>query len=139
MKMNEVLKAEADHLAEQIFVCAVASVTADGYPRVCCLTPLKNHGILEFWFSTGTSSAKTRQFIGNPKASVLIHDDQDSVTLLGTMQIVNDRTIKDSLWRESLSKHFPNGGKEDPEYCILHFQSTEATVCIGDHFLTVCL
>lgn len=135
--MDKTLKTDADRLAAQAFVCSVASVTDDGYPRVCCLTPLKNHGIHEFWFSTGTSSAKTRQFIRNPKASVLIHDDQDSVTLLGTMQIVKDQTIKDFLWRDSLSKHFPNGGKEDPEYCILHFQSSEATVCIGEHFLTV--
>lgn len=137
--MDKALKTDADRLAEQVSVCSVASVTEDGYPRVCCLTPLKNHGIHEFLFSTGTSSAKTRQFIRNHKASVLIHDDQDSVTLLGNMDIVTDGAVRDSLWRDSLSKHFPNGGKEDPEYCILHFQSSEATVCIGDHFLTVCL
>lgn len=131
------LKTKADRLAEKMSVFSVASITENGFPRVCCLTPLMRNGIDEFWFSTGTHSAKTRQFRENPKASVLIHDDQDSVTLLGEIDIVTDKILKDSLWRNSLEKHFPNGGKEDPEYCILHFKTDEATIYMNDCFVTI--
>lgn len=132
--MNIVKKSEI--LLNQCKVCTVASVTQDGYPRICVLTPLKNDGIKELWFSTGASSNKVRHFKINDKAGVTFYDDGDSVTLTGKMEIERDKKIKDSLWRDSLAKHFPDGGKNDPEYCILHFKAEKATIYIQDEFVT---
>jgi general stress protein 26 len=57
--------------------------------------------------------------------------------LTGNIEIVTDKTLKNSLWMDMLTKHFPNGGKDDPEYCVLKFTTTEATIYINEHFGTV--
>lgn len=101
--------------------------------------PLKTNGIKEFWFSTGTSGTKIRHFKSNEKAGVTFYNGGDSVTLTGEMEIVENKTVKDelwNLWNEFLERHFPNGGKDDPEYCIIHFTANETTVYIDGEFKT---
>ena len=49
-------------------------------------------------------------------------------TLTGDMEIVTDKGVKDSLWSDFLGKHFPNGGKDDPDFCIIHFVANEAAI-----------
>lgn len=127
---------KADQMANDCKVCSVASVNEKGYPRICYLSPLRNQGIKEFWFSTGISSTKVQHFKINPKASVSIQRDGDSITLIGKMEIVSDPAIKDELWQKWLEKHFPNGGKDDPDYCVVHFFSDEGTIYINDQFET---
>lgn len=132
--MKNLLIEEAEKLLKECKICSVASVSEKGYPRICCLMPLKTEGIKEFWFSTATSSNKVRHFRQNNRAGVTFYAGRDSVTLTGKMEIVSEKMVKDSLWVESLSRHFPNGGKEDPEYCVIHFVAEEATVYIGGAF-----
>ena len=49
----------------------------------------------------------------------------------------SDKTIKDSLWQDFLEKHFPNGGKDDEEYCVLHFVAKQATIYVEEEFETI--
>lgn len=128
---------KASDLLSKCKICTVASVSEQGYPRICCLMPLKTIGIKEFWFSTGASSTKVKHFSLNAKAGVTYFYGGDSVTLIGQMDIVSDKAVKDSLWQASLSKHFANGGKDDPEYCIIHFVAEQATIYIDNEFSTV--
>ena len=137
--MNSHLIKKAENLLSQCKVCTVASVSEKGYPRICVLMPLKTTGIKEFWFSTGTSGTKVRHFKSNEKAGVTFYNGGDSVTLTGEMEIVENKTVKDelwNLWNEFLERHFPNGGKDDPEYCIIHFTANETTVYIDGEFKT---
>lgn len=137
--MSERLLRLAEELLEQCNVCTVASVSEQGYPRICVLAPLKHNGIKEFWFSTGANGTKVRHFKNNEKAGVTFYHGGDSVTITGKMEIETDRTVKDALWEEwidFLGKHFPNGGKDDPNYCILHFTAKETTVYVGGSFET---
>ena len=135
--MNSVLIKKAEQLLSQCDAYQVASITTDGYPRICILKPLKSKGIKEFWFSTGMSSKKVQHYNDNNKAGVTFYYDGNSVTLIGEMQIVRDKTIKDNLWQDFLGKHFLNGGKNDPEYCIIHFIANEATIYIDNEFETI--
>lgn len=128
---------KAEKLLGKCTACTVASISETGYPRICVLVPLKTKGIKEFWFSTGTSSNKVRHFLKNSKAGVTFYEGGDSVTLTGEMSILSDKTVKDDLWRDWLGKHFANGGKNDPEYCIIHFIAKEATVYIDNEFETL--
>lgn len=137
--MNINLIQKAEKLLSQCNVCTVASVSEKGYPRICVLMPLKTDGIKEFWFSTGSSGTKVRHFKNSDKAGVTFYNGGDSVTLTGIMEVVEDKTVKDNLWRDFLGKHFPNGGKDDPEYCILHFTAKETTVYIDGEFETFAL
>ncbi|MGN0760681.1 MAG: pyridoxamine 5'-phosphate oxidase family protein [Christensenellales bacterium] len=134
--MNELIT-KAEKLLKKCNVCSVASVSEEGYPRICILMPLKNVSIKEFWFSTGASGTKVRHFRSNGKAGVTFYHGGDSVTLTGDMEIVVDKAIKDSIWQDFLEKHFPNGGKDDPEYCVLHFVTNQATVYIDEDFETI--
>lgn len=137
--MNYNLVEKAEKLLAQCNVCSVASVSEKGYPRICLLMPLKSIGIKEFWFSTGTSGTKVRHFKDNCKAGVTFYNGGDSVTLTGDMNIVTDSGVKNDLWDKwssFLGRHFPNGGKDDPEYCILHFIANEATIYIDGEFET---
>lgn len=61
--MNVNLIKKAENLLMQCKVCSVASVSENGYPRICILMPLKTIGIKEFWFSTGANGTKVRHFI----------------------------------------------------------------------------
>ncbi len=138
--MNEVLINKAEQLLTKCSVCSVASVSECGYPRICLLAPLKTKGIKEFWFSTGASGTKVRHFKSNSKAGVTFFDGGDSVTLTGNMEIVDDKKTKDDLWnewRDFLSRHFPNGGNNDPEYCVIHFVTDQATIYIDGEFETL--
>lgn len=138
--MNEHLIQKAENLLSRCKVCTVASVTEKGYPRICVLMPLKTVGIKEFMFSTGASGTKVRHFKNNGKAGVTFYDGGDSVTLTGDMQIVTDKNVKNELWdmhRDFLGRHFPNGGKDDPEYCVIRFVANEATIYVDGDFETV--
>lgn len=137
--MKENLIKRAEELLTQCAVCTVASVSEKGYPRICVLMPLKTVGIKEFWFSTGANGTKVSHFKNNEKSGVTFFHGGDSVTLTGKMEIVTEKAVKDGLWEEwndFLGKHFPNGGKDDPDYCILHFVAKEATIYIDGAFET---
>lgn len=141
-KMPTTLIKKAENLLSLCDVCQVASVSEDGFPRICILKPLKNLGIREFWFSTGSSGTKVRHFKKNDKAGVTYYHGGDSITLTGHVEIVSDSTVKNALWKtwsHFLAKHFPNGGKDDPEFCILHFTAQEATIYVDGEFKTFAL
>jgi len=74
------MKAELIQKAEQLFtkcdVCMVASVSEQGYPRICVLMPLETNGIKEFWFSTGANGTKVRHFKNNKKSGVTRSEPQ---------------------------------------------------------------
>lgn len=137
MNKLELIK-QAEELLTKCYVCSVASVSEEGYPRICILAKLKSEGIKELWFSTGASGTKIRHFKSNDKAGVTFYDGGDSVTLIGTMKIIEDKSIKQGLWKEweeFLHNHF--AGANDPEYAVIKFQAKEATIFVGGAFETV--
>ena len=135
--MNEILLEKAGMLLNECAVCSVASVTAEGYPRVCALLRIKNDGIKAVYFATSTTSTKVNQFKANSKAGVAFYNDNDSVTLLGNMSILSDSAEKDALWADWMLEYFPNGGKTDPEYTVIKFEPNEASIYIGDEYKTI--
>jgi general stress protein 26 len=128
---------EAEIFLEKRGECAVSSVTEKGYPRICILKKLRADGCKTIYFSTGTSSKKIAHYKKNPKAGVTYFDENDSVTLLGNMNVVEDKKIKDALWSDWMAKHFPNGGKDDAEYAVIRFDAEEATIYIKGRFETI--
>lgn len=135
--MGQNLIEKAEKLLGKCTTCTVASISDTGYPRICVLMQLKTKSIKEFWFSTGKSSNKVQHFLKNSKAGVTFYEGGDSVTITGEMSVVSDKTVKDDLWRDWLGKHFANGGKDDSEYCIIHFIANEATIYIDGAFETM--
>ena len=114
----------------------VASVSPAGYPRVCAVRRLKADSFGEIYFSTSTSSVKTRHFISNPKAGLSFNDDNDSVSLVGKAEIVMDLKTKKDCFEDWMINHF-KGGADDPDYCLLRFRAEIGTFYIGGDFKTV--
>lgn len=137
MNKPELIK-QAEELLAKCHICSVASVSEEGYPRICMLAKLKSEGIKQLWFSTGSSGTKVRHFKSNGKAGVTFYDGGDSVTLTGTMEIIEDASVKQDLWKEwaeFLRNHF--AGADDPEYAVVKFTAKEATIFAGGAFETV--
>lgn len=135
--MNAELIKKAEKLLGGCPTCSVSSITENGYPRICVLMNIKNEGVKTLYFSTGTSSNKVRHYKKNPKAGVTFYSGGDSVTLTGNMAVLNDKKEKDALWQDWMAKHFPKGGKDDPEYAVIKFTAEEATIYIDEEFKTV--
>lgn len=127
---------EAVQLLEQCNEITVSSVTEDGFPRPCVLSKLGADGLEAIYFSTNTSSRKIPQFQANPKAGVCFADGGDSVTLLGTVEIVTDQEKKNAVWRPWLENHFPDG-PEGAEFCLLKFIPKEMTFFLKGKFGTM--
>ncbi len=117
----------------------VSSVNRQGYPRICCVSKLKDRGFREIVFVTSKRSAKqgkAKHFEENSKASVCFRREGDSLTLVGEVDIITDREEMLRLWREGDRAFFPKS-IDDPRIRFIRFRTLEATFWIGGHFRTL--
>lgn len=121
------------YAANQLSLCNVvyiASVDAEGYPRICPVTPLKTEGYGAIWFISACASEKIRCFRLNPKASVCYGEGDERQILVGRVTVMEDAATKRALWRDSLTAWFP-GGADDPGLCAVRFTAERATLWYG--------
>lgn len=102
----------------------VSSVDAEGFPNVKAMfTPRKIEGNC-FYFSTNTSSMRTRQYMENPRASIYFYQRgrfcYEGIMLIGRMEVLQDLEIKQEIWQDGDTMYYP-GGVADPDYCVLKF------------------
>ena len=99
----------------------------EGYPTTSTLSISKADGIRQIFFGGGLSSNKAKRAIQCSRASVCIFNDDIennayyNITLVGDIEVVTDPDVKKDVWYEGLDEHFPNGGIDDPDYCVLRF------------------
>jgi general stress protein 26 len=128
------LREKSNSILVESGVVTLASVDENGYPRICVLSCLQPKDIGTILVSTGTYGTKASHFKKNPKASVCVFDKRDSVTLIGEVEIVTDMAVKKDIFLDWMYKHFT--GVDDPNYFVLAFHPTVATVWIDGHFAT---
>lgn len=124
---------QAEALLAQCTEVTLASVGADGFPRPVPMSKGRTSGCNEVWMATGADSEKVADFRRSPKAGLCYDCLGDSVALRGTVEIVDDDRIRTQMWQEWYIAHFP-GGPSDPNYVLLHFVGTEATIWINGTF-----
>lgn len=132
--MREIEKKAAE-LLEKCETVTLCSVTEEGYPRPCVVSKLRSYGFRTFFIGTSLDGRKTVQFQNNSKAGASFELDHDSVTMIGTVTVHTDRRALDACWQDWMEEHF-EGGRADPNYCILQFTAEEATFWIGQEFCT---
>jgi general stress protein 26 len=111
------------NLIDKQGVSFISSVDADGYPCTkAMLPPRKREGIRHFYFTTNTSSMRVAQYRENPKACIYFCDKRffRGVMLKGTMEVLEDISSKEMIWRDGDTMYYP-GGVTDPDYCVLKF------------------
>lgn len=110
-------------------VAFIASIDKNGFPnQKAMLRPRKTEGVKTFYFSTNTSSMRVAQYRDNPKASIYFYHKgfvkYEGVMLTGTMEVLEDASVKKELWQIGDKMFYPKG-VTDPDYCILKFSAQE--------------
>jgi len=99
----------------------------EGYPTTSTLSISKAEGIRQITFAGALDSNKAKRAKENSRASVCIFDDDYeggayyNITLVGDIEVVSDIEMKQATWYQGLEEYFPNGGVDDPNYCVLKF------------------
>lgn len=101
--------------------CVLALMDLDGYPTASTITASKANGIKWLTFCTGLGSTRNNRIDKCNRASVCFNAEDYNITLVGTMEIVTDLDIKKEMWYGGLTNHF--SGPEDPNYCVLRFNT----------------
>ena len=106
----------------------VGSVDEDGFPNIKAMfTPRKIAGNC-FYFSTNTSSMRSRHFMKNPKASIYFYKrgrfKYEGIMLIGTMEVLQDDDIKREIWSIGDTMYYKEG-VADPDYCVLKFTAVK--------------
>lgn len=129
---------KANALLKECNVVTLASITQEGYPRICTISKMLDNGFKEIYFQTSKRSeykGKATHFETNSKASVSYSMENNSVTLIGEVIVIKDiETIK--KYEEYCDKRFFKKGIEDPKYRLLRFSTLEATFWIDGKFRT---
>lgn len=126
--MNEQSEEHALQLLQNTQIIILTAVGENGYPRPSVMTKLANKGLRKFYFVAGKSSNKVAIFAQNSKAGLCYYAPGGSVTLMGDVHAVTDKSLLQTFWHERLCRSFPQG-VDDPNFCILCFTATEATLC----------
>ncbi len=101
--------------------CVLSLIDSQGYPTTSTLSASKADGINWITFCTGAGSNKAIRVSKCNRASVCFNAMDYNITLVGTIEIVTDPSIKKEMWYDGLINHF--SGPEDPDYCVLRFKT----------------
>ena len=76
----------------------------------------------DLWFLTRVDD-KVHELQANPGAQVVAqHEDDSWLSLAGRVDVLDDRSLLDGLWKEPYRAWFPDG-KDDPNLRILAFRA----------------
>lgn len=133
------IETKADELVRNCEIMFVSSVNEKGYPRTCCVSKLGDDGFRDIYFVTSKRSekqGKAKHFETNTKSSICFQNGEDSLTLVGEVEVINDREEMQRLWNEHHRGFFLKG-IDDPKIRFIHFHTLEATFWIEHKFRTV--
>lgn len=125
VSIQQSVEVRAASIMKDAATATIALLDDRGFPRASTISSLKTDGIKHAWFATGVNSGKVRCLRCCNKASLCYSDGSNNVTLIGTVDILSDSSIKRQMWLDWFIKHFP-GGVDDPNYCILQFTTQQA-------------
>jgi general stress protein 26 len=120
MKNHEIM---IENLIDKQGVSFISSVDENGYPNTkAMLPPVKREGIKVFYWHTNSPSMRIKHYKNNPKACIYFCDKRffRGVMLKGTMKVLDDKTIKQELWKDEFSMYY-KGGMDGRDFIILKF------------------
>lgn len=109
-------------------VAFIASIDEDGFPNMKAMFVPRKIEENCFYFSTNTSSMRSKQYIKNPKASIYFFNKgrfrYEGIMLTGTMEVLQDAGIKKEIWQTGDTMYYKEG-VTDPDYCVLKFTAVK--------------
>lgn len=112
----------------------LATVDAEGCPRMRWMGGLLLEDPLTIYMACGASSRKMDQIRGNPKGQLMFQTEgfREVVTLYGTCQIVDDAEVKQKMWQAmpALTHYF--AGPDDPNLGVIRFITRRVEIMTAD-------
>lgn len=123
MSENEGIE-KGTELAGRSDIVMLANIDRDGYPHIRAMLKVENEGLDTIWMITNTSSDKIGQLKRNNKVCLYFVDFEKwmGLTLVGTLDILQDAESRKRCWRKGFEKYYP-GGIDDPDYTVLCFST----------------
>lgn len=113
----------------------LASINEDGFPRICEMEKVRADTFRNIYFTTLRTSEKARHFLVNSRSAVCYSSDSDCISLIGNIEILDDKDTKDKIWVGEHKRRFVED-ESGPLYCILHFAVKEAKIFMnGTHIV----
>lgn len=113
-KISDIIKAEEE--------CYVGIIRTDGYPHVSTRSILMTEGIQNIYFSTGKDCNLANVLSQNNKASICVHNGSTNITIMGSVEFVDDLEVKKAAWHDWLINHYTKG-VEDPNYTLIKLKA----------------
>lgn len=108
--------------------CVLALIDKDGYPTASTISASKSDGLNWITFCTSLNSNKAKRVETCNRASVCFDAIEHNITLVGTIEVLTDPEIKKEMWYKGLEGHF--NGPEDPNYCVLRFNTNSYNLLV---------
>lgn len=124
---------QAERMLDKCGYVVLSTVNEYGFPRPVAIDVLRHEGISVLWMTTFLSSEKVKHIRKNAKAGICYVHDDNSVAMTGIVKILTGREIRHDLWKDFMVHYFPKG-PDDPDYCILRFDTAEAKLWIDCKF-----
>jgi len=110
----------------------LALMDENGYPTTSTLTIVKADGINWLTFATSPNSNKVVRSEKCNRASVCLASSEYNITLVGTVEIVTNLNTKKDMWLESMSGGPHWTGYDDPNFCVLRFNTERYNMYFAD-------
>ena len=134
---DEPIRAVARATLETADVAYLTTMDAEGYPHTRAMFNLRNPSWFPkqiplfaahrddflLYFTTNTSSVKTRHLHSNRRASAYYCrvQEYDGLLLTGDLEIVDESDLRHAVWNEGWERYYP-GGPDDPDHTVLRLR-----------------
>jgi len=129
--MNEKVIARAEEIInnKKVSFCTLALIDEKGYPTASTVSVSKADGIKWLAFCVGLNENKAKRAAKNNRACVCVNAGDFNITLVGTAEVLTDPETKKEMWYPGCEEHW--AGADDPEYCVLRFNTERYNLFVG--------
>ncbi len=109
-------------LIEDFDTAMLVTRAADGHLHARPMAVAELHADADVYFVTGVDSPKVAEIYADADVLVTFQSARQYAALYGRVNVVQDRTLIDKLWKEPWKVWFPRG-KSDPSIALLRFDA----------------
>jgi len=106
-------------------------IDENGYPTASTATIARADGINWITFATGPDSNKAKRIAKCNRASVCLASSEYNVTLVGTIDVVEDAETKRAMWSPEMESIYWSG-PDDPGFYVLKFNTERYNIYFDD-------
>ncbi|MCL2236036.1 MAG: pyridoxamine 5'-phosphate oxidase family protein [Defluviitaleaceae bacterium] len=135
-KAGEIIASKTDYVGGGMEGFVVLNlIDEEGYPSGSAITISKAQGIEWVSMLTSMNSNKVRRIGKNSKAGLVFASPEYNISLVGTIEIITDPTIRKDHWQDVMTEN--HGSYDSPDYCMLLFKTNRYNIYLANEGLEV--